>query len=257
MKAVILAGGYGSRLSEATQSIPKPMVEIGGKPILWHIMKTYSHFGIKEFIICCGYKQYVIKEYFANYFRHNCDMTVDLSNNSVQVLDNHSEDWKVTMIDTGLETMTGGRIKRIQKYTDNDTFLLTYGDGVADINIKETINFHRLKNQLVTVTSYQPQGKFGTLSIDNNDNVISFREKHKEDGGWINAGYFVCEPALFDYIKKGDETVFEDEPLRKLAEDRQINTYKHEGFWKPMDTLKDNMDLNRMWDNGNAPWKIW
>ena len=257
MKAVILAGGYGSRLSEATHSIPKPMVEIGGKPVLWHIMKIYSHYGIKEFIICCGYKQYVIKEYFANYFRHNCDMTVDLSNNSIQILDNHSEDWKVTMIDTGLETMTGGRIKRIQKYIGDETFLLTYGDGVSDINISETIDFHNKMKQVVTVTSYQPQGKFGTLSIDNNNNVISFREKSKEDGGWINAGYFVCEPDLFDYIENRDDAIFENEPLRKVAEAGQMNTYKHKGFWMPMDTLKDNTDLNKMWENGDAPWKVW
>ncbi len=257
MKAVILAGGYGSRLSEATQSIPKPMVEIGGKPILWHIMKIYSYYGINEFIICCGYKQYVIKEYFANYFRHNCDMTVDLSDNSVQILDNRSEKWKVTLIDTGLNTMTGGRIKRIQKYVENEMFLLTYGDGVGDINIQETIDFHNKKGQIITVTSYQPQGKFGTLLVDESNNVLSFREKLKEDGGWINAGYFVCEPQLFDYITTGDDTVFEDGPLRKLAEVLQMNTYKHTAFWKPMDTLKDNMDLNNMWDSGNAPWKIW
>ena len=257
MKAVILAGGYGSRLSEATGSIPKPMVEIGGKPILWHIMKTYSHYGIKEFIICCGYKQYVIKEYFANYFNHNCDMTVDLSNNNIQILNNHCEDWKVTMVNTGLETMTGGRVKRIQKYIGNEMFLLTYGDGVANINITDTIDFHKKRGQIITVTSYQPQGKFGILSIDNNNNVTSFKEKIKEDGGWINAGYFVCEPELFSYITNGDATVFEDDPLRKIAEDGQMNTYKHTGFWKPMDTLKDNMDLNKMWDSGNAPWKIW
>lgn len=257
MKAVILAGGYGSRLSETTHSIPKPMVEIGGKPILWHIMKTYSHYGIKEFIICCGYKQYVIKEYFANYFRHNCDMTVDLSDNGIQILDNHCEDWKVTMIDTGLDTMTGGRIKRIQKYVGNEMFLLTYGDGVGDINIRDTIDFHEKKGQIVTVTSYQPQGKFGTLSIDKNNNVLSFREKLKEDGGWINAGYFVCEPELFNYIKNGDDSIFEEEPLRKVAEEGQMNTYKHIGFWKPMDTLKDNTDLNQMWENGDAPWKVW
>ena len=257
MKAVILAGGYGSRLSEATHSIPKPMIEIGGKPILWHIMKIYNFYGIKEFIVCCGYKQYVIKEYFANYFRHNCDMTVDLSNNSIQILDNHSEDWKVTLVDTGLETMTGGRIKRIQKYIENNAFLLTYGDGVSDIDISKTIDLHNKKQQIVTVTSYQPQGKFGTLSIDNNNNVISFREKVKEDGGWINAGFFVCKPELFDYIKDGDSTIFENEPLRKIAEDGQMNTYKHTGFWKPMDTLKDNTDLNYMWETGNAPWKIW
>lgn len=258
MKAVILAGGLGTRLSEATNLIPKPMVEIGGKPILWHIMKSYSHYGIKEFVICCGYKQYVIKEYFANYFRHNSDMTVDLSNNSIQILDNHSESWKVTMVDTGLNTMTGGRIKRIQKYIGNESFLLTYGDGVADINITDTIEKHRLSKALISVTTYKPNGKFGALKIDSSGAVVSFMEKPDGDGNWINAGYFVCDPEVFNYITDCDDTiVFERNPLEKLAAEGKMQAYKHTGFWKPMDTLRDNVELNEMWDNGKAPWKIW
>ena len=257
MKVVILAGGLGTRLSEATNLIPKPMVEIGGKPILWHIMKTYSHYGFNDFIICCGYKQYVIKEYFANYFRHNCDMVVDLLNNSTQILDNHSENWKVTMVDTGLNTMTGGRIKRIQKYVGDEQFLLTYGDGVADINILETIKFHEKSGCLLTLTSYKPKGKFGALQIDSNNKVSSFMEKPDGDGKWINAGYFVCESKVFDYIKDGDSTIFEQKPLEQIAQEGNMQAYKHTGFWKPMDTLRDNVELNEMWDNRTAPWKKW
>lgn len=257
MKAVILAGGLGTRLSEATNLMPKPMVEIGGKPVLWHIMKTYSYYGINEFIICCGYKQYVIKEYFANYFYHNSDMTVDLSTNVVEIHDNHSEKWRVTLVDTGMDTMTGGRVKRIQPYIGNNPFLLTYGDGVGNINVAETIAFHKKRKQLVTATSYQPQGKFGALAIDDADNVTSFKEKPSDGGAWINAGYFVCEPEVFGYIKQGDSAIFEEAPLMTIAKEGQMNTYKHTGFWKPMDTLKDNNDLNEMWNKGNAPWKIW
>lgn len=259
MKVVILAGGLGTRLSEATNLIPKPMVEIGGKPILWHIMKTYSHYGFNDFIICCGYKQYVIKEYFANYFRHNCDMTVDLSNNSVQILDNHSENWKVTMVDTGLNTMTGGRIKRIQQYVGNERFLLTYGDGVTDLNIHDTIEEHIYHNSMLTLTAYMPVGKFGALNISSNSNKVeSFKEKPNGDGEhWINAGYFVCEPQVFDYIKEGDSTVFERDPLENIAYDGGLYAHKHIGFWSPMDTLKDNNDLNEMWNKENAPWKVW
>ncbi|WP_106829037.1 glucose-1-phosphate cytidylyltransferase [Parabacteroides pacaensis] len=258
MKAVILAGGFGTRLSEATNLIPKPMVEIGGKPILWHIMKTYSHYGINEFVICCGYKQYVIKEYFANYFRHNSDMTVDLSNNSIEILDNHSESWKVTMVDTGLNTMTGGRIKRIQKYIGNETFLLTYGDGVSDVDIQDTIREHRKSGCIISLTSYKPHGKFGALDIDKEGKVNSFLEKPDGDGNWINAGYFVCEPETFHYIPDNDDTViFERKPLEQLAADGKMHAYKHRGFWKPMDTLRDNMELNEMWERGKAPWKIW
>ena len=258
MKAVILAGGLGTRLSEATNLIPKPMVEIGGKPILWHIMKTYSHYGINEFIICCGYKQYVIKEYFANYFRHNCDMTVDLSNNSIQIHDNKSECWKVTMVDTGLNTMTGGRIKRIQKYINNERFLLTYGDGVADIDILKTINRHEASGSILSLTAYKPTGKFGALEINlETSQVKSFLEKPDGDRNWINAGYFVCEPQVFDFLTEGDSTIFERKPLESIAREGKMHAYMHNGFWKPMDTLRDNVELNEMWENGNAPWKVW
>ncbi len=257
MKAVILAGGFGTRLSENTNLIPKPMVEIGDKPILWHIMKTYSYYGINDFIICCGYKGYVIKEYFANYFRHNCDLTVNLANNTIEILDNHSEAWKVTMLDTGMNTMTGGRIKRIQKYVDNEPFLLTYGDGVADINIQKTIELHQESKKILTVTAYKPSGKFGTLEIAKGGNVISFLEKPIGDGNWINAGYFVCEPQVFDYITEGDSTIFERAPLEKIALEGKMNAYMHTGFWKPMDTLRDNSELNEMWNKGHAPWKVW
>lgn len=258
-KAVILAGGFGTRLSEATNLIPKPMVEIGGKPILWHIMKTYSHYGINEFIICCGYKQYVIKEYFANYFRHNCDMEVDLSDDSVKILDNHSENWKVTMIDTGLNTMTGGRIKRIQKYIGNNRFLLTYGDGVSDVNILETIVAHEKSGAAVSLTAFSPQGKFGSLQIDAaTDKITSFQEKPTGDKNWVNAGYFVCEPEVFDYIPENDDSViFERGPLEMMAREGKMHAFRHRGFWKPMDTLRDNVELNQMWNEGNAPWKVW
>ncbi len=257
MKAVILAGGLGTRLSEATHLIPKPMVEIGGKPILWHIMKTYSHYGIKEFIVCCGYKGYIIKEWFANYFLHTSDVTFDLKNNSMTVHDCHAEDWKVTLVDTGLETMTGGRIKRIQKYVGNETFLLTYGDGVTDLNIADTIKYHQETGKILTVTAYKPQGKFGALNLDEVGNVTSFTEKPAGDGSWINAGYFVCEPKVFDYITEGDSTIFEKAPLENIAKDGGMNSFKHEGFWKPMDILRDNKELNEMWDSGKAPWKVW
>ncbi len=259
MKVVILAGGLGTRLSEATTMIPKPMVEIGGKPILWHIMKTYSTYGFNEFIICCGYKQYVIKEYFANYFRHNCDMTVDLSNNTMQIHDNHSEHWKVTLVDTGLDTMTGGRIKKIQKYVGNESFLLTYGDGVSDINIAETVDNFKKSNAIVSITAYKPGGKFGMLEIDQESGKVkSFLEKPDGDGNWINAGYFVCKPELFDYIPEDDDKcIFERKPLEAVAADGKMISYKHAGFWKPMDTMRDNFELNEMWSNGSAPWKIW
>ena len=257
MKAVILAGGLGTRLSEATHLIPKPMVEIGGKPILWHIMKTYSHYGIKEFIVCCGYKGYVIKEWFANYFLHTSDVTFDLKNNSMTVHNCNAEDWKVTLVDTGLETMTGGRIKRIQKYVGNEPFLLTYGDGVTDLNIADTIKYHQETEKILTVTAYKPQGKFGALNLDEVGNVTSFTEKPAGDGSWINAGYFVCEPKVFDYITEGDSTIFEKAPLENIAKDGGMNSFKHEGFWKPMDILRDNKELNEMWDSGKAPWKVW
>ncbi|SJZ57895.1 glucose-1-phosphate cytidylyltransferase [Cetobacterium ceti] len=257
MKAVILAGGFGTRLSEATNLIPKPMVEIGGKPILWHIMKTYSQYGINEFVICCGYKGYVIKEWFANYFMHNSDVTVDLATNSIEVHSCKAEHWKVTLVDTGLHTMTGGRIKKIQKYIGNETFLLTYGDGVSDINIVESIKEHKKNGKALTVTAFKPNGKFGALELGENGEVEAFTEKPAGDGMWINAGYFVCEPEVFDYITEGDSTIFEKAPLENLAKDGKMGSYKHNGFWKPMDTLRDNVELNQMWDTGKAPWKIW
>jgi glucose-1-phosphate cytidylyltransferase len=257
MKAVILAGGLGTRLSEATNLIPKPMVEIGGKPILWHIMKTYSQYGINDFIICCGYKQYVIKEYFANYFSHNSDLTINLADNSIQVLDNFVEPWKVTLIDTGLNTLTGSRIKRVRKYVENEPFLLTYGDGVTDLDIQKTIDFHSTSNKIITVTAYKPSGKFGALDIATDGIVSSFMEKPAGDGNWINAGYFVCNPEVFDYIKDGDNTIFERQPLENIAAEGKMNAFKHSGFWKPMDTMRDNIELNEMWDKGQAPWKVW
>ena len=257
MKAVILAGGFGTRLSEATNLIPKPMVEIGGKPILWHIMKTYSLHGINEFVICCGYKAYVIKEWFANYFMHNSDVTVDLANNTIEVHECKAEPWKVTLVDTGLQTMTGGRIKRIQKYIGDEPFLLTYGDGVSDIDITASIEEHKKNGKALTVTAYKPNGKFGALEIDEVGTVNAFTEKPAGDGMWINAGYFICEPEVFSYITEGDSTIFEKAPLENLAKDGKMHSYKHTGFWKPMDTLRDNTELNTMWDLGKAPWKKW
>jgi glucose-1-phosphate cytidylyltransferase len=256
MKVVILAGGFGTRLSEATAIIPKPMVEIGGKPILWHIMKIYSAYGFNDFIICCGYRQYVIKEYFANYFRHNCDMTVNLADNSVQILDNHSEQWKVTMIDTGINTLTGGRVKRIQKYIGNHSFLLTYGDGLSDINILKSIDEHKKSGKILSLLAYQPSGRLGVLEIENDGTVRSFLEKPKESGSWINGGFFICEPKLFDYIS-GDNEMLEYEPMQRIIQDKQLHAYKHNGFWKPMDTMRDNNELNELWNSGKAPWKIW
>ena len=256
MKAVILAGGFGTRFSEATVRIPKPMIEIGDKPILWHIMKLYSHYGINDFIICCGYKQYVIKEYFVNYFHHNCDLTVNLANNEVEMLDNHSEHWRVTMVDTGLYTMTGGRVKRIRKYVGDEPFLLTYGDGVADLDVAATIRAHRESGKILSMTAYQPGGRLGVLDVDEKGILTSFVEKPKESGTWINAGFFVCEPAIFDFLT-GDEEMFEKEPMQRLVARQEIHVFKHTGFWKPMDTLQDNQELNKLWNEGNAPWKVW
>lgn len=258
MKAVLLAGGFGTRISEATQLVPKPMVEVGGYPILWHIMKLYSHYGINEFVICLGYKGMVIKNWFADYFINNCDVTIDLKNNSYEVHQNHAEDWKVTLVDTGLNTMTGGRIKKIQKYIGNESFLLTYGDGVSDVNIAEVIDNHREKGKLLTVTSYKPIGRFGALEIAPDGSVTSFTEKPAGEGVWINAGYFVCEPEVFNYIPDNDDSiVFERAPMEKLARDGEMSSYEHTGFWKPMDTMKDSHELNALWDKGSAPWKVW
>lgn len=255
MKVVILAGGFGTRLSEATDVKPKPMVEIGGKPILWHIMKTYSCHGFNDFVILLGYKGYVIKEYFANFFLHQCDITIDLKSNQLEVHNNFSENWKVSLIDTGLNTMTGGRIKRAAKYIGNEPFLLTYGDGLCNVNIADTVRFHRQHGKLVTMTSVQPEGRFGALSIDHNDAVNSFLEKPKGDGAWINGGFFVCEPKVIDYIE-GDQTVFEQGPLETMAHEDNIKAFKHDGFWQCMDTLRDKTKLEELWST-NPPWKIW
>ncbi|MFH7321193.1 glucose-1-phosphate cytidylyltransferase [Desulfurivibrio sp. D14AmB] len=257
MKALILAGGLGTRLSEETDVRPKPMVEIGGQPILWHIMKIYSHHGINDFVILLGYKGYYIKEYFANYFLHRSDVTIDLRNDQRIVHKHSAEPWRITLVDTGRETMTGGRIKRAQEYIGNDPFLLTYGDGVADIDIKQVIAFHQQQKKLATITAVQPSGRFGALALDENDNVVAFQEKPKGDGSWINGGFFVCEPGVLDYIRQGDPTVFEREPLERLASDGQLAAYRHRGFWRPMDTLRDKNELNDLWESGDAPWKIW
>jgi len=256
MKVVILAGGLGTRLMEETEDRPKPMVEIGGKPILWHIMKTYSSYGFNEFIICLGYKGYLIKEYFNNYFLHQSDVTLDLVNNTKIIHQTAAEPWKITLVDTGKETMTGGRIKAIKEYIQNETFLLTYGDGLGDINIKSLVDFHFSKNKLVTVTAVQPSGRFGALNIDDSEQVISFLEKPKGDGAWINGGFFVCEPGIFEFIEN-ESTVWEREPMENIAAQNQMRAFKHSGFWKPMDTLRDKKDLEQLWQKNNAPWKIW
>lgn len=257
MKVLILAGGLGSRLSEETNLKPKPMVEIGGKPILWHIMKTYSHYGFNEFIILCGYKGYMIKEYFANYYRHMSDMTVDMSTNSITLHKNNAEPWKVTLVDTGLDTMTGGRIKKVKDYIGNEPFMLTYGDGVGDINIPALVEFHKTHGKSLTMTSVQPEGRFGSLVIDAQHKILSFQEKPKGDGAWINAGYFVCQPEVLDFIPKGNQVIFEKEPLESLAKAGELFTFKHEGFWKPMDTQRDKFQLEEMIENGTAPWIKW
>lgn len=258
MKAVIFAGGLGTRFSEKTQYMPKPMIEIGGKPILWHIMKIYSSYGINEFIICGGYKQYVIKGYFMNYFMHNSDVTIDLSDNSVHLHENHSENWKVTIVDTGLNTMTAGRLKRIQPYVGNEAFLLTYGDGVTDLDITDSIEAHKKSGALLSMTVYKPVGRFGAVEIDSENMVKSFMEKPDGQGNWINAGFFVCEPEVFDYLHEdADQTMFERQPLEDIVKDGKMHAYKHGGFWKPMDMLRDNVELENMWNKGVAPWKKW
>lgn len=256
MKVAILAGGFGTRLSEETDIRPKPMVEIGGKPILWHIMKHYSHYGHNDFVILLGYKSYFIKEYFANYFLHQSDVTIDLKNDKMEIHNNTSEPWKVTLIDTGLETMTGGRIKRAQKYLENETFMLTYGDGLSDVNLDQLLSFHRQSGKVMTLTSVQPEGRFGALELEG-DLIRRFAEKPKGDGAWINGGFFVCEPKLFDYIKEGDATILERTPLEGLSRDGQLVAYKHDKFWQPMDTLRDKMHLEQLWSKDKAPWKVW
>ena len=257
MKVVILAGGYGTRISEESHLKPKPMIEIGDKPILWHIMKEYSYYGFNEFIICCGYKQHIIKEWFADYYLYNCDVTFDLTNeNRMLVHNNVAEPWKVTLVDTGLNTMTGGRIKRIQKYIGNETFMLTYGDGVSNINIKDLLTFHQNHRKMITLTAASVEQRFGVLCIDKNDSIQSFREKSMSDSGRINAGYMVCQPEIFNYIA-GDSTVFEKEPLETAAKMGQLMAYKFDGFWQCMDTKREKEKLDELWNSGKAPWKIW
>ena len=258
MQVLILAGGLGTRLSEETKIIPKPMVEIGSRPILWHIMKIYSHWGFNDFIILTGYQSHIIKDYFINYYNRYSDITVDLANDTVEVHKTRTEPWKVTMLYTGRNAMTGARIKKAQKYVGNEPFLLTYGDGVSDVNIKEVIESHKKSGKLITMTAVQPTGKFGAIAIDKDNSITSFKEKPKGDGSWINGGYFVCENEVFNYIKENDDSVvFEKEPLENLAHDGKLNAYKHKGFWRPMDMLKDKNNLNEMWHNGRAPWKVW
>jgi glucose-1-phosphate cytidylyltransferase len=256
MKVVLLAGGFGTRLSEETSVKPKPMVEIGGKPILWHIMKIYSSFGFNEFIICLGYKGYVIKEYFANYFLHMADVTFDIAHNQMEIHTNNAEPFKVTLVETGLHTMTGGRLLRVKDYLSSETFMMTYGDGVADVNVNELLRFHKQKKQVATLTAVQPTGRFGALKIDQDHNITRFREKPEGDGAWINGGFFVLEPEIFDYLED-DATVFERKPLESLAANGQLNAYYHHGFWMAMDKLSDKNNLCDMWNSGSAPWKLW
>ncbi|MEL0622545.1 glucose-1-phosphate cytidylyltransferase [Marinomonas arenicola] len=255
MKVLILAGGYGTRLSEETDIRPKPMVEIGGKPIIWHIMKMYSHYGFNDFVILLGYKGYSIKEYFANYYLHQSDVTFDMSSGGMEIHNNSSEPWKVTLLDTGLDSMTGGRIKRAVDFIGDETFLLTYGDGVSDVNIKNLVEFHKMNKVKLTLTAIQPAGRFGALDIDGNK-VEKFIEKPEGDGSWINGGFMVCEPEVLDFIES-DQTVLEQEPLRKLAEIGELAAFKHDGFWSCMDTLRDKIALNNLWDNNKASWKKW
>jgi glucose-1-phosphate cytidylyltransferase len=257
VKVAILAGGYGTRICEESDVKPKPMIDIGGKPILWHIMKHYSTFGINEFVILLGYKGYVIKEYFANYFLHNSDVTIDVKNNKLEIHNNSSESWKITLVDTGLETMTGGRLLRAKKYLDDDTFMLTYGDGLGDVDIEGLLTYHKGHKGTVTITSVQPEGRFGALDINEDNKVTAFLEKPKGDGSWINGGFFVCNPNIFKYLTKGDATIFERLPLESLAKEGELHAFKHTGFWKPMDTLRDKNQLNTMWESGCAPWKKW
>jgi glucose-1-phosphate cytidylyltransferase len=258
MKVVILAGGLGTRIAEETETRPKPMVEIGGKPILWHIMKMYSHFGYNEFIICLGYKGNLIKEYFIHYYLHNSDLTIELGNNQMDVHYTNTESFKVTLIDTGLQTKTAGRLKQVQKYTGDETFMLTYGDGVGDINVSQLLKFHQAHGKIATLTAIQPEARFGGMEMDKSGMVANFKEKPTGDGRWINGGFFVLEPGVFDYLK-GDmsDVMWEDDPLEKLSQGRQLMAYKHEGFWKCMDAMRDKIELEALWQNNNAKWKIW
>ena len=258
MKVLILAGGFGTRMSEETEKKPKPMINIGGKPILWHIMKLYSEYGFDDFVILLGYKGYMIKEYFLNYFYHQSDIKIDIAENKVEILNNMSEKWKVTLLDTGLNTMTGGRVLRAKKVIDNKPFMLTYGDGVGNIDIDKLIEFHNSHKGILTMTTVQPEGRFGGVGFASDEKQVeNFMEKPKGEGGWINAGFFVCEPEVLDYIEDGDSTIFERAPLENIARSGNLYAFKHYGFWKPMDTLRDNKQLNEMWNKNNALWKIW
>ncbi|HOT28381.1 MAG TPA: glucose-1-phosphate cytidylyltransferase [Candidatus Ozemobacteraceae bacterium] len=256
MKVVILAGGLGTRLSEETTVKPKPMVEIGGRPILWHIMKLYSSYGLNEFVICCGYKGYMIKEFFANYFMHMSDLTIDIANNKITTHSNHSEPWKITLVDTGEDTMTGGRVKRVRQYVGNETFCMTYGDGISDVNLREEIEFHKSHGKYATMLAVQPPGRFGVLNIDEGNRVESFQEKPSGDGTHINGGFFVLEPEIFRYLKD-DQTIWERFPLESLAKEGQLYSFRHDGFWYPMDTLRDKIKLEELWQSQKAPWKVW
>lgn len=256
MKAVILAGGLGTRITEESALRPKPMVEIGDKPILWHIMKFYSHFGVNEFVICAGYRGYQIKEYFQNYWLHNCDVTFDMRSHEIEVHQDANEPWRVTVVDTGLGTMTGGRILRVRPYVDDGPFMLTYGDGLADIDLRTLQTFHETHGRIATVTAVQPQGRFGAMDTGDDGAVHSFIEKPHGDGGWVNGGFFMLDPAVFDFID-GDETVWEREPLEQLAQRGQLGACRHAGFWQPMDTLRDKRLLEDLWASGSAPWRVW
>jgi len=258
MKVVILAGGRGTRISEESTLKPKPMIEIGERPILWHIMKYYSSYGYNDFIICCGYKGHMIKEYFADYYLHNADVTFDFADDGKMTVHNHeAEPWKVTLVDTGLNTQTGARIKRVQKYIGNETFMLTYGDGVSDVDIDKLVEFHKAHGKIGTMTAIQPGGRFGVLGIDEQMNITSFMEKSKEDGGWINGGFMVLEPQVFDYINETENEAFEREPLENLAADGELIAFKHDKFWHCMDTMRDRIVLEELWDKDKAPWKRW
>lgn len=254
---MLLAGGLGTRISEESHLKPKPMIEIGEKPILWHIMKMYSHYGFNDFVICLGYKGYCIKDYFAHYFLHESNVTFDFRDHNNEYIHSHTaEPWRVTLVNTGVGTMTGGRVRRIKDYIGNETFMLTYGDGVSDVNIEELVKFHKTHKKIATVTSTQPSGRYGALELKDNNQVVGFQEKPKGDGAWINAGFFVMEPEIFDYID-GDSTILEREPLESIARDGELMTYKHSGFWQPMDTMRDKTSLESLWESGKAPWKLW
>ncbi|MBN2653101.1 MAG: glucose-1-phosphate cytidylyltransferase [Spirochaetales bacterium] len=256
MKTVLLAGGFGTRISEESMMKPKPMIDIADKPVLWHIMKYYTQFGHDEFIICAGYKAYFIKEYFYHYYMHNSDLVVDMKSNNIEFRDSKAESWKISIVDTGLNTMTGGRIKRIKEYVGNETFFMTYGDGVGDVDLEALLKFHKESGKIATMTAVQPSGRFGALNIDGDSLVKSFKEKPKGDGAWVNGGFFVLEPEIFDYID-GDATTFEKEPLERLAAENQLAAFKHNGFWQPMDTLRDKIMLTEMIESKKAPWIIW